>query len=198
LEDRPSIAFSGDPQSASAETAEKLRIFTQATERAWIGPVAARSDPFEVGKPVKITVTYNNTGRLLASFKLFNGGTFFSKAQWRDDSVKKAVELRETECMNESLLNYPVAISGVAYPTAGLSAYTLIYNSNNPNITDNERIILNNDLISSDLVFVLFGCFIYKTGESTPHHSFYCYYHQAGTTDDVNNLGYCPFGQRAD
>lgn len=185
-------------QSASADTAEKLRLSTEATERAWIGPMFARSDPFEVGKPIKITVTYNNTGRLLAAFKLIDGGTFFSRAQWSDGTVAKAIGIRVTECMNGSLSHNPAAMSGVAYPTTGFSAYTLIYNSNNANIRDDERIILTSDLINPALIFVMFGCFDYRTGESTTHHSFFCYYHQAGITDDVNNLGYCPFGQRAD
>jgi hypothetical protein len=76
-------------QTASAQTAEKLRLFTEATDRAWIGPTSARSDPFEAGKPVKIAVVYNNTGRLLASFKLIDGGTFFSKTQWNSGTVEQ-------------------------------------------------------------------------------------------------------------
>ena len=185
-------------QTASAQTAEKLRLFTEATDRAWIGPTSARSDPFEAGKPIKIAVVYNNTGRLLASFKLIDGGTFFSKTQWSSGAVAAAVSVRETECMNESLADSPAALSGVAYPTTGFAAYTLTYNSNNPNIRDEERIILTNDLLSHDLIFVLFGCFNYNTGEGPIHHSFFCYYHETGISDDVNNLAFCPFGQRAD
>jgi hypothetical protein len=69
-------------QSASAETAEKLRLFTEATNRAWIGPISARSEPFEVGKPVKITTLIQNTGRLPATFKSGTGGQFFTKDYW--------------------------------------------------------------------------------------------------------------------
>jgi hypothetical protein len=54
-------------QTASAQTAEKLRLFTEATERAWIGPSAAQSEPFEAGKPIRITLLYNNAERVRSS-----------------------------------------------------------------------------------------------------------------------------------
>ena len=76
-------------QTDSAQTAEKLRLFTEATNRAWIGPTSARSDPFEAGKPIKITVTFNNTGRLLASFTAHNGGQFFTKEEWNDGRYRR-------------------------------------------------------------------------------------------------------------
>jgi hypothetical protein len=65
-------------QSATAQTAEKLRLFTEAAERAWIGPSAAQSEPFEAGKPIRITLIFNNTGRVLASYIYGHGGQFYT------------------------------------------------------------------------------------------------------------------------
>src|SRR6516162_2732618 len=41
------LHLAAQAQKSSAETAEKLRVLTEATERAWIGPSAAQSEPFE-------------------------------------------------------------------------------------------------------------------------------------------------------
>jgi hypothetical protein len=94
------LHLAASAQKASAETAEKLRQFTEATNRAWIGPTSARSDPFEAGKPIKITVSYSNTGRLLASFTVHNGGDFFTKEAWNDGRVSTAISPLEKDCMN--------------------------------------------------------------------------------------------------
>ena len=187
-------------QTASAQTAEKLRLFTEAIDRAWIGPVSARSEPFEAGKPIKITVFYNNTGRLLASFEVVRSGKFYTKEEWNDGRASASVGLYEANCMSGlPNLDQGSKFTGVAYPTTGLTSYTLFYNSNNPNTPEKDRLVLTKELVADDLIYVFFGCFVYKTGESSTHHSFFCYFHQAGISEELNNnLAYCPFGQRAD
>src|SRR5271169_331457 len=52
----------------TASAADKMRILSEATDRAWIGPFRAAHEPFTAGKPVKISIDYNDTGRLPASF----------------------------------------------------------------------------------------------------------------------------------
>jgi hypothetical protein len=186
-------------ESASAQTAEKLRLFTETTNRAWIGPTSARSDPFEAGKPIKINVSYSNTGRLLASFTAQDGGKFFTKEEWSDGRVLADVSAQEKDCENGlSHVDKRALLSGMAYPTSGFSGYTLTFNSNDPNIAASRKIILTQDLLDPDFIYVFVGCFVYGTGKGEQHHSFFCYYHEVGVSDDINNLTYCPFGQDAD
>jgi hypothetical protein len=45
--------------------------------------------------------------------------------------------------------------------------------------------------------YVYYGCFVYQTGESTQHHSFFCYFNWPSVSDP-DHTSYCPFGQRAD
>ena len=184
-------------QTASTQTAEKLRRFTEATDRAWIGPVSARSDPFAVGKPIKIGVSFMNTGRVLASYEAWTTGLFYIKDEWNGGKVSTDVSAKETECFNGMPhINSGSKLRGVAYPTTGFSSYTLSYNSANPNIPEDHRLIFS--LVDAGLIYVFTGCFVYKTGKSAPHHSFYCYFHEAGISEDINNLSFCPFGQNAD
>jgi hypothetical protein len=124
----------------SAETADKIRTITEATERAWLGPSTARSEPFEVGKPIRVTVTYNNTGRLLASFKFASGGRFYGRKEWADGTASGAVHSRAQDCMS-GLPNVGSTNVGLAYPTTGFSSYNLSFNSNHPNLPENERFV---------------------------------------------------------
>ena len=193
------LHLAANAQKAAAGTAEKLRLFTEATERAWIGPASAKSDPFEAGKPIKISVVYNNTGRLLASFKLVDDGKFYTKDEWTDGRVSASLGIIETACMNGlPEMDEHLILSGMAYPTTGFSSYILTFKSDNPNVPEKDRLILTKDLLDENFIYVFFGCFVYRTGESAPHHSFFCFYHEVGISEDINNLAFCPFRQSAD
>jgi hypothetical protein len=186
-------------QSASAQTAEKLRLFTEATNRAWVGPVSAHSDPFSEGNPIKIVITFNNTGRLLSSYKAEFFGRFYTREEWIGGKVAPIVTQIKDNCMKGMPHANPALIlRGVAYPTTGFSSYTLTYDSAGPNGPQDERIFLTKTDLDTDHLFVLAGCFVYKTGESSSHHSFFCYFREPGIPHDVNSLFYCPFGQQAD
>jgi hypothetical protein len=187
-------------QSASAQTAEELRLFTEATNRAWIGPVSARSEPFEVGKPVKITMLLNNTGRLPAIFKSSIGGTFFTKDYWEDGRAKGNIDFSKSPCMNGLPgLEEPLISRGVAYPTTGVSLYSVTYNSST--IQTNRFVLAQQDLDPSR-IFTIVGCVVYRDiyerSEGKDHHSFFCFYRDDESAGDVNQLVYCPAEQAED
>ena len=161
--------------------------------------MSARSDPFEAGKPIKITVLWNNTGRLLASVKVTQGVKFYTKEEWNDGRASATTRSAKDECMNGlPKTDNQVISTGVAYPTTGFTSYMLTYNSNSSETPEKNRVILTPALMGNDLILELVGCFLYTTGESATHHSFFCYYREAGISDDINNLTYCPWWQDAD
>lgn len=165
-------------QTDSAQTAERLRLFTEATERAWIGPSAAQSEPFEARKPVRITLLYNNTGRLLASYIFVNGGEFFTPEQWNDGTAPRLLKTNEQQCMS-GLTNVPVdkIKRGIAYPTTGFTTYRMQYDSSSSRNTEAERFVISDREIGEHQIYLYFGCFVYQTPNiGTPHHSFFCFF----------------------
>jgi hypothetical protein len=147
-------------QDSSAETAEKLRLFTEATNRAWLGPVSARSEPFEDGKPVKITITINNTGRLPATFRFSSGGVFFTRDYWEDGRANSKIDPAKSLCMTGlSRVEQSATQQGLAYPTTGFSSYTVTYDSTR---AANNRFVLTQPDLRSDRIFAIIGCFVYS------------------------------------
>jgi len=73
------LHLAASAQNASAETAEKLRLFTEATERAWIPPITEISGPLaKDGGRLKLTLKFimKNTGHTPAMF-VFPSPHFF-------------------------------------------------------------------------------------------------------------------------
>jgi hypothetical protein len=76
------LHLAASAQNASAETAEKLRLFTEATERAWIPPISTISGPLaKDGKGLKLTLTFimRNTGHTPAMFVFPSAQLFLRK-----------------------------------------------------------------------------------------------------------------------
>jgi hypothetical protein len=187
-------------QSASAQTAEELRLFTEATNRAWIGPVSARSGPFEVGKPAKITILVNNTGRLPATFKSSLGGVFFTKDYWEDGRAKGTIDVAKSACMNGLPgIEEPLISRGVAYPTTGVCVYSVTYNSST---FQKNRFVLSQQDLDTSRIFIIAVCVVYRDiyerSEGNDRHSFFCFDRDAESAPDVNQLVFCPAEQAAD
>jgi hypothetical protein len=184
-------------QSASAQTAEKLRLFTEATERAWIGTTGFASEPIKAGDPVKLTMSYNNTGRLPASFSLATQEQFLSVQQWNDGEAQTLVYSYEDSCIN-NLPQADVTKKGVVYPTTGPAFYTVKWNSMNPATPESRRFVVSQANVSNGDVFISISCFVYKdlieeeSAKAKTHHTFVCYFYNQLVTDE-KNWNFCDF-----
>ena len=181
-----------------AQTAERMRVLTEATERAWLHPSGAHGPSFEVGRPIQITVEYENTGRLLASFILAVHGAFYTATQWNDGTAAAVSNTYERQCIN-GLQSIARSASGVAYPSTGPAApYRMDYDSNGPLIPENDRTLITQDQLSQ--IYMVHGCFVYHTGDAPDHHTSFCFYRlqQSLTPPSNGALSYCLFGQHAD
>jgi hypothetical protein len=153
------LQLAASAQSASAQTAEKLRLLTSATERAWIGVTSARSDPVEVGKPLSINIYYDNTGHLLAYFKVANGGKFYTKNEWQNGNVRVIVEMYQKKCMDGTFIDVPNVTSGIVYPATGSSPYVMNYNSNTENFPEAQRFLVEKDQLGSRVTICIIRLF---------------------------------------
>jgi hypothetical protein len=182
----------------TATATDRMRILNEATQRAWIGPSDARSEEFQAGRPARLTLAFNNTGRVFASYIFAGGGHFVAQQQWSDGSTLADVRVHEQDCMRglPGISNASV-YRGVAYPTTGFSSFMITYNSNSPNVAEADRVIVSEQMISERQIFLFYGCFVYHTGESGSHHTFFCYF-DSPMVSDPNHLSFCPFGQDAD
>jgi hypothetical protein len=147
----------------TAKAADKMRTLAETTERAWIGPSSVRSEPFEARKPLKITLQYTNTGRLLASFVFANGGAFITKDAWNNGAASRMISVNEQYCMNGLPdISDSETTPGLAYPITGTSVYTIHFNSNHTNSPEKERFLIPDEAVS--VMFLYYGCFVYQTG----------------------------------
>jgi hypothetical protein len=172
-----------DAATKQSQNAEKALIEAQ---RAWVGPQNASfaSEP-GVGKPIEITVQYQNTGREPAlSFIYF--ATPFSVTT-EDDSNGTLVQ---------TLLNYMNACKAyrewtggsVVYPSTGFSSYNL-------NVTTKDDFV-DEPATKGDKVIIVQGCFLYRSFDN-PRHSYFCYFYKQGQSK-IQNLNICPTGHYAD
>jgi len=123
----------------TANATDEMRILSEATERAWIGPFRAASEPFTAGTAVKISIDYTNTGRLPASFMFAAQAQFLSEQRWNaGEATNMIVPLHKLRCI-QNLPNLSDTLKSVAYLTTGLSFYTWTYDSNNPKLLVDSR-----------------------------------------------------------
>jgi hypothetical protein len=185
-------------QTDSAQTAEKLRLFTEATERAWIGPNGAVIEgTLETGKPISTAVTYQNTGRQPAYLVITTLPTLVKRDAWNNGVGVGVwpIVLWQNKCMGGAIPPNPVN-ARVAYPTTGFSAYRLQVYSDDATLAQSDRFLATDEFISGDEIFVFVGCFVYGTPQNT-HHSAFCFFFDHKVSD-VHNLSYSQIGQRTD
>jgi hypothetical protein len=128
-------------QTDSAQTAEKLRLFTEATERAWIGPNGAVIEgTLETGKPISTAVTYQNTGRQPAYLVITTLPTLVKRDAWNNGVGVGVlpIVLWQNKCVGGTIPPNPVN-ARVAYPTTGFSAYRLQVYSDDASLAQSDR-----------------------------------------------------------
>jgi hypothetical protein len=155
-------------------------------ERAWVGPNnAAFSAEPAVGKPIDITITYQNTGRQPA-LNFVSSITAFpaTAAEDANGTAAGAIMQYMTACKKQTTWRG----GSVVYPSTGFS----IYNLN----TKTKDDLVDDAITKGDKVIFLQGCFLYRAFDA-PRHSYFCYFYKHGFTK-IQNLNICPSGHYAD
>lgn len=172
-------AEAGKKQSENAERALTLG------QRAWVGPqnAAFASEP-EQGKPLELTVQYQNTGREPAlSFVYSVNVTALLDSQERKGNIPAQIQDYMNGCRNMREWQG----GSVVYPTA-FANYTLTDKTNAK--------LVDKAVISGDKIIVVQGCFAYTT-MGMPKYSYFCWFYRHGATK-IQNLNICASGHDAD
>jgi hypothetical protein len=164
-------------QKSSAETAEKFRLFTEATDRAWIGPTSAGIDePLKAEEPVRATVRYVNTGRKPEVVVVRGLVRLFSKAAWNGDGATALIVGFEQDCMAKPM---PDGATNVAYPNTGFSFYQWHIVSNDERLPKDIRVVATDKMINTaDEIFAVLECIFYGPADNL-HHSAFCFFYKA-------------------
>jgi hypothetical protein len=166
-----------------AEASERAAVQAQ---RAWVGPQNASfaTEPV-AGKPVDITLTYQNTGRQPAL-----GFTYLVEvfAVTTDEDQRGVASGRMARGLQQCKSTEKWSGGSVIYPSTGSGNYTLFVKSKDDFVDD--AVVKGNKMV------VVQGCFLYRTFER-PHHSYFCYFFKGGQTK-IQNLNICNSGHDAD
>jgi hypothetical protein len=162
-------------QTSSAKTAEKLRLFTEAAERAWIGPSnAAIEGTLRTGERISTAVSFQNTGRQPAYLVTSALPKLVRRNMWINNGVGSIAWIVgwQQHCLNETIPVNPFN-ARVAYPTTGFSAYRFQLYSDDTTLAVSDRFLATSEFMSGEEIFVFMGCFVYGTPQNT-HHSSFC------------------------
>ena len=184
------------------QVSEMIRVYdpiqTQAeaaigTQRAWIGPTEANiASGLVVGRPIKVAITYANTGREPGTAFTANGiFKVFNITEWNDGSATKYFNEYIDKCMSSTSTG-----GSVSFPTSGASQYRLYQDSSAEAIPEAARIVASQRLIEGADVIALTECFVYHS-ISKIHHTSFCYYYNAKVSD-VAHLNICNGGSDSD
>ena len=155
-------------------------------QRAWVGPQnAAITAELAIGKPIEVTITYQNTGREPALGFVYIVDTFSVTIA---DDKKGVTAQRSAIGMSQCKSDNKWQGGSVVYPATGFSSYSLFSKTKDDFVDD--------PLIKGDKIFIVQGCFLYRTFD-TPHHSYFCYFYKTGLSK-IQNLNICPGGHDAD
>jgi hypothetical protein len=155
-------------------------------ERAWVGPnnAAFSADP-AVGKPIEITIAYQNTGRQPALNFIYDANSFSDLAMF---DPKGTAQQATSVYMEACKAQMQWSGGSVIYPTTGFSTYNLNTKSNDD--------VVDQTITSGDKLIYVQGCFLYRTFDA-PRHSYFCFFYKQGQTK-IQNLNICPTGHYAD
>jgi hypothetical protein len=173
-----------DAATKQSENSDKSLIEAQ---RAWVGPYNANimAEP-AIGKPVEITIEYQNTGREPALGFIYSIDPFLITPE---EDANWSVNTKLQNSMNICKATEKWQGGSVVYPyTGSRSSYVL----NTKNIAD----FVDEDFTKGNKLMVVQGCFLYKTF-NLPRYSHFCYFYKQGYSKP-QNLNICHSGQDAD
>jgi hypothetical protein len=167
-----------------SENSDKALVQAQ---RAWVGPrnASIAADP-AIGKPVEITIEYQNSGREPATgFFYFVEPFGMLPAEEADGTLAVKIHSYMKACQDTK--EWPGG--SVVYPSSSGfgGGYTLSIKT-----TDN---FIEEAMINGEKTIIVQGCFVYKTLEA-PKHSYFCYFYRQGFTK-IQNLNICLAGHDA-
>jgi hypothetical protein len=152
------------------------------SQRAWVVPVNEAIEDLTVDKSLKVNIEYGNVGKEPALHVGESNETWVTVKSKFDDVLD--------EIRNKWPLCKETKISvgaNVVYPTTG---------GHSSQFHVNTALIVDNDLVNGDKIFVHYGCFAYETANSV-HHSSFCFFCKAGYSN-ASNLNGCFTGNYAD
>ncbi len=164
----------------------------EAANRAIIAPRNIDfSEPYENGKPVKLTIRYEDTGHDAAEDVSINTETILVN-NW-PSSISYLPEIKAIGA-NKTCKRHSVAVggSGIAFPSSQFAAgYSFDFPA--------SKFVGTEDIKATKKIIVGRGCFTYRTFLKT-HHSAFCYLHRPddGKTFDQARWGICPIGNWSD
>lgn len=153
-------------------------------QRAWVGPNdASLSTQPQAGKPVDVSISYQNTGHEPAVNFGYSIDTFVAESGKLTQAQGSRLEGDEQVCKAEN------ASTGgsVIYPSTGFNSLA---------VTDPEPVGVVNALLSNPHnILVIEGCFWYRTFKAQKH-SYYCYFYNSNQSN-LAHLSICSTGADA-
>jgi len=153
-------------------------------QRAWVGPISAKIDgTVELGKPVKVVIGIQNTGREPGKNFRFIPEPDYATDQ--DSAVDQRIATTLRFCMRMPSLAY----GQVIYPSSGFGTgfdFTIEFAGDK----------IDQSAIDGDKTLIAQGCITYDTFGAT-HHSGFCYFFK-NKTSKPDRLNICGGGSDAD
>jgi hypothetical protein len=171
---------------SSVRQAESAAQAIIGSQRAWVGPTNATfgSEP-TIGKPIEITILYQNTGREPALSFVWNAAPYGATLTEDANGVVATKLSRSLEfCKNTNTWQG----GSVAYPTVGFNTFNL-----NLKTADD---FVDEEITKGDKFIFVEGCFLYRSFDRA-RHSYFCYFYKQGQTK-IQNLNICAIGHYAD
>lgn len=169
-----------------------LRKTDTASRRAWIGPsTASITSGVEKDKGIAAQVQYLNTGREPA-FDLvpYTDVAIFSLADWENGSAARVIMGWKDECL---AANPPFGGTRMAFPSSSNNSFYHVSFNTDDHV---PKIVVSDALTNGNDIFVIRGCFMYRSAGEHRHTSF-CFFYQAKLTN-LPNLSICTVGNDAD
>jgi hypothetical protein len=166
-----------------SENSERALILAQ---RAWVGPTIARmvGTP-ELGKPLKISIEYANSGKEPALNFIYAADIFAATAA---DDANHVVEAKVNAAFKGCREATTLRAGQVVFPTVADTA-------NRISLTTNDAFV-DQTFIDGETTAVIDGCFVYKSFDVI-RHSYFCYFYN-NKTPTTDGLNFCTNGAGAD
>lgn len=180
-----SAAATKEAADAALSQVKDAENALELAQRAWVGPsnAAFAAEP-QAGKPIDISITYQNSGREPALNFGYNLDTFVT-VQSGDLTKTASARMGSYEQMCQTT---SASTGGsVVYPSTGFSSYTL--SDALPSSTLDARFSERHEIL------VIQGCFWYRTFDAQKH-SYFCYFYRPKKTK-IADLNICVIGADA-
>jgi hypothetical protein len=169
--------------TGQSEKSERALVLAQ---RAWVGPTIAKvvGTP-EIGKPLKISIQYANSGREPALNFIYAADVLAATAA---DEANGALTAKVNAAFRGCKEATTLRAGQVVFPTVANTANTL-------SVTTNDKFV-DQAIIDGETTIVIDGCLVYKSFDVI-RHSYFCYFYN-NKTPTPDGLNFCENGAGAD